>query len=61
MNDRVMRDKLQCPNCGESERVIRHGTTISKVGGRRQRYKCQNCATTFYNPLEVKADGEKVV
>lgn len=41
-----------CPMC-ESGKVVKHGFKITKGHGKRQRYMCQDCASTFY--------GEEVV
>jgi transposase-like protein len=43
-----------CPRCNNDQRIVRHGfgITVNRDNGeqakRRQRYKCQNCAHTFY-------------
>lgn len=41
-----------CPVC-KGGRVVKHGITVTKGHGKRQRFLCQECASTFY--------GEEVV
>ncbi len=36
-----------CPMCG-SGKVVKCGFRVTKEHGKRQRYMCQECASTFY-------------
>ena len=36
-----------CPIC-ESEKIVKHGFKITRGYGKRQRFQCQECASTFY-------------
>jgi transposase-like protein len=41
------KEKVKCNRCS-SEHVVSHGYVPTVKKGKRKRYKCQNCAHTFY-------------
>ena len=47
---RCMEKKLVCPKC-KGERTVKSGFVVN-VNGKRQRYKCQICGSTFYKEGE---------
>jgi len=46
-------DTLHCPECGSGD-IVRHGYTVTKKFGRRQRFFCNKCAHTFNKDEVVK-------
>lgn len=49
---------LKCPEC-RSNKIVSVGTEISRSMGRRRRFKCKNCARTFYPPVKKKGGSRK--
>ena len=39
--------KKKCPSCG-NRKTQKHGRIMSKSEGRKQRYFCNDCGSTFY-------------
>jgi len=41
-----MKEKPRCPECGETEEVVKSGFRLVR-GGKKQRYQCKKCHRTF--------------
>lgn len=45
-------NNIKCPICGKNGKVYGHGTVMTKSKGRRKRYICGDCGSTFYKDTE---------
>ena len=53
-----MAEKLKCPECGGTH-IWKFGFVPLRKRGHVLRYKCVNCARTFYAPEAKKKGGRK--
>jgi transposase-like protein len=49
---------MKCPKCG-SHKIWKYGFVPTKAG-KKIRYKCTDCASSFYTPAKVKAEVKSV-